>query len=194
LRPWLLAIGLGLHLGIEFTLRAGPFSAAMLAGYVSFLSATGLREWLARLSAFRGATGGLFWQIAMLGQGKWVVYFNGNCGFCRRWIGRAQRIALPYVQWRDFNEHRAEVAHLNPQFQEAAYLILDQRVALPGFRAFRKLLLAVPLLWPLIPFVYLPGALAVGDALYRSISIRYGPVAPNPFCTRQTASRGRQLL
>ncbi|MBF8304911.1 MAG: Vitamin K-dependent gamma-carboxylase [Acidobacteria bacterium] len=186
LRPWLLAIGLGLHLGIELTLRAGPFSAAMLAGYVPFLSATGLRAWLARLSSFRGATGGLFWQTAMLGQGKWVIYFNGNCGFCRRWIGRAQRIALPYVQWRDFNEHREEAAHLNPQFQEAAYLIIDQRVALPGFRAFRKLLLALPLLWPLIPFVYLPGARALGDVLYRSISIRYGPVAPNPSCARHS--------
>jgi len=185
-RPWLLAIGLALHLGIELTLRAGPFSAAMLAAYVPFLSATGLRKRFAQLSAFRGATGGLFWQMAMLGQGRWVVYFNGNCGFCRRWVGRAQRIALPYVQWRDFNRHREEVAHLHPNFQEAAYLIIDQRVALPGFRAFRKLLLALPLLWPLIPFVYLPGARPIGDALYRSISIRYGPVAPNPYCPRHS--------
>ncbi|MGH8459066.1 MAG: HTTM domain-containing protein, partial [Nevskiales bacterium] len=131
LRPWLLAIGLALHLGIEFTLRAGPFSAAMLAGYVPFLSATGLRAWSARWSAFRGATGGWCWQMAMLGQSRWVVYFNGNCGFCRRWIGRAQRIALPQVQWRDFNKHREEVAHLDPQFQESAYLIMDQRVAWP---------------------------------------------------------------
>jgi len=156
----------------------------MLAGYVPFLSATVLREWIARWSDFRGATGGLCWQMAMLGQSRWVVYCNGNCGFCRRWVGRAQRIALPYIQWRDFNEHRDEVAHRNPQFQESAYLIIDQRVALPGFRGFRKLLWALPLLWPLVPLAYRPGARAIGDFLYRSISIRYGPVRPNPSCAR----------
>lgn len=122
--------------------------------------------------------GGFLWQIAMLRQGRWTVYFNGNCGFCRRWVRRAQRVAFSQVQWRDFNRHREEVAHLNPTFDQAAYLIIDQRVALPGFRGFRRLLLAIPLLWLLLPLVYLPGSRWLGDALYRWISIRYGPVKP----------------
>lgn len=125
-----------------------------------------------------GRPGSLLWQIAMLRQGSWTVYFNGNCGFCRRWVRRAQRVTFSQVQWRDFNLHRKEVAHLDPRFDQAAYLIIDQRVALPGFRGFRRLLLAVPLLWLLLPLVYLPGARWVGDALYRFISVRYGPMKP----------------
>ena len=185
-RLWLLAIGVAFHLGIEFTLRAGPFSSAMLAAYIPFLPAPLLRKRLARLCRFRGETGGLGWQLTALAQGKWAVYFNGNCGFCRKWVNRARTIAFLQLQWLDFNLNREQVAHLNPRFDQAAYLIMDQRVALPGFRGFRKLLLTMPLLWPLIPFAYLPGGRCVGDAFYRFISIRYGPIKPNPSCARNS--------
>ncbi|MSO19735.1 MAG: DUF393 domain-containing protein [Acidobacteria bacterium] len=115
-------------------------------------------------------------QLRALRQGRWEVYYDGNCAFCRKWARRTQRICWSSVSWRDFRRHSHDVAHLKPDFARAAYLIIDRREAYPGFSGFRKLLLAMPPLWPLLLIVYLPGARRVGDALYRRISIRYGPV------------------
>jgi hypothetical protein len=180
-RPWLLVVGAVFHIGIELTLRTGPFSWAMLACYVPFVPAEYLRNWFERAAERKPE--GLLWQWRALSQGRWVVYYNGACSFCRRWARRGEKMTLPFVHWRDFQVHREEVAHLNPRFDQAAYLIMDGRVALPGFLGFRRLLLAMPALWPLLPVVYLPGSRRIGDALYRYISVRYGPVrAETPSC------------
>lgn len=147
-----------------------------MVGYTSFLRPEWIRNWFARRARLGSARGALIWQLQALQQGRWAVYYNGNCSFCRKWVARAKRVALPQVQWLDFQQCREEVAHLHPCFDQTAYLIIDRRVALPGFRGFRKLALAVPPLWPLLPFLYLPGARWIGDAVYRFVSVRYGPV------------------
>jgi predicted DCC family thiol-disulfide oxidoreductase YuxK len=182
IRPWLLAAGVLLHIGIELTIRAGPFSSVMLACYIPFLDAETVRRWAKWFAPLREAIENIRWQLAMLREGRWVFYYNGHCGFCRRWVGRAQKITLRRVEWRDFHQHGAEVAHLNLRFDRAAYLVIDRRTAFPGFRAFRRLLLAMPLLWLLLPLVYLPGARPLGDVLYRYISVKYGPVDQAPAC------------
>jgi predicted DCC family thiol-disulfide oxidoreductase YuxK len=43
---------------------------------------------------------------------------------------------------------------------------------LGGFRAFRWTALRLPLLWPLIPILYLPGITLVGDRIYSWIAAR----------------------
>ncbi|MDQ6605095.1 MAG: HTTM domain-containing protein [Actinomycetota bacterium] len=50
LRPWALLAGLGLHLGIEYSIRVGFFSLAMFTLYLSFLDPTGTQV---RLLALR---------------------------------------------------------------------------------------------------------------------------------------------
>jgi predicted DCC family thiol-disulfide oxidoreductase YuxK len=129
----------------------------------------------------------LRWQLRMLRCGKWSVYYDGNCAFCRRWVERARKLTLRRVQWRDFRKHGREVEPLQPRFDEAAYLIIDNRLALPGFRAFRNLLFAMPIFWPFLPLFYAPGAAPLGNAVYRYISIRYGPAGPQPSCAAKTA-------
>ena len=177
-RPWLLLLGVTFHLGIELTFRAGPFSWVMLAAYIPFLAPITLRRWLGRFCPGVLRDDSLPGTIGLLRQGKWVVYFDGNCGFCRRWVKRAQRVTLKQVQWRDFRSHGEEAAHLNLRFDQAAYLIINKRVPLPGFLGFRRLLFAMPLFWLLLPLTYLPGSRRFGDAVYRFISVRYGPVKP----------------
>ena len=178
-RLWLLSLAALFHLGIELTLRTGIFSWAMLVCLIPFLPAANLRHWIERLDErARLRPGRWLWRIRMLQKKRWVVYFDGQCSFCRRWIGKARWAALPLVEWRDFRRHGDEVAHLNPQFDRAAYLIMDNTIALPGFLAFRSLLWAMPILWPLLPIAALPGSRLVGEWMYRHISIRYGPVRP----------------
>ncbi len=63
LRPWVMLAGISLHLGIEYSIRVGFFSLAMLALYLSFLDPAwaelklhALRGWLGRTRG-RGAHG-----------------------------------------------------------------------------------------------------------------------------------------
>ena len=177
-RPWLLLLGVTIHVGIELTFRAGPFSWVMLAAYIPFLAPTPLRGWLGRFFLGVPRDDSVLWHMTLLRQGRWVVYFDGNCGFCRRWVKRAQKLTFKQVQWRDFHSHGEEVAHLHPRFDWAAYLIINNQIALPGFLGFRRLLFAMPPFWLLLPLTYLPGSRRLGDAVYRFVSVRYGPVKP----------------
>ena len=182
MRPWLLGVGVLFHIAIELTLRAGPFTYVMLACYIPFLSAEYLLGWARQFTPVRMKWENAVWQGEMLRQGRWVVYYDGSCGFCRRWVARARRLAWRRVEWRDFQAHGTEAAYLQPRFDQAAYLIIGGRKAYPGFQAFRKLLFAMPLLWPPLLLLYLPGSRSVGDRLYRLISQRYGPVSAAPAC------------
>ena len=134
---------------------------------------------------------GFWWRLAMLRQSRWIVYYNGACTFCGRWVNRARRITLGQVQWRDFQQHAKEVAHLHPRFDRSAYLIIGNTLALPGFEGFRVLLFAMPILWVLIPLCYLPGSRRLGSALYRYISTRYGPVDNASACASAQSVRSR---
>lgn len=62
LRPWVMLAGVSLHLGIEYSIRVGFFSLAMLTLYLSFLDPgwaehrlLALREWLDRTRRARSA-------------------------------------------------------------------------------------------------------------------------------------------
>jgi HTTM domain len=64
LRPWVLLLGVGLHLGIDYAVRVGFFSYAVLVAYVAFVPPDaarslilGTRDRLSRLSLPRLAPG-----------------------------------------------------------------------------------------------------------------------------------------
>ena len=72
-RPWLLLLGASLHLSIELTFRAGPFSSVMLAAYIPFLAPVTLRRWLGRFfPVFRRMT---------VCPGTWVCSGKANGWF-----------------------------------------------------------------------------------------------------------------
>jgi hypothetical protein len=57
LRPWVLVLGIGLHLGIDSSIMVGYFSYLMLAGYLAFVPpetmsrvVIAMRDWVRRLS------------------------------------------------------------------------------------------------------------------------------------------------
>jgi hypothetical protein len=47
-RRYVIMVGIGLHLGIEYALQVGPFSWAMLVAYLSFASADAIEDWVGR--------------------------------------------------------------------------------------------------------------------------------------------------
>ena len=54
-RPWVLGLGIGLHLGIDYSLRAGLFSWVVLVGYLAFVPPEAMTRGLERLRAFAGS-------------------------------------------------------------------------------------------------------------------------------------------
>jgi hypothetical protein len=46
LRPWVLLLGVGLHLGIDYAVRVGFFSYAVLVAYVAFVPPDAARSFI----------------------------------------------------------------------------------------------------------------------------------------------------
>jgi hypothetical protein len=46
LRPWVLLLGVGLHLGIDYAVRVGFFSYAVLVAYIVFIPPDAARSFI----------------------------------------------------------------------------------------------------------------------------------------------------
>ena len=106
----------------------------------------------------------------------WVFYYDGDCGFCLRWVNRLRRLdragqvswvafqSLPEpprgVTWDDLKR----AAYLDPHPDTGAGPLHE------GFYAFRQLSRRIPLLFPLAPLFWLPGMGRLGQPVYRWIA------------------------
>jgi predicted DCC family thiol-disulfide oxidoreductase YuxK len=117
------------------------FSFVMIMGHMSFL----FPQWLQRLGA------AWKWRI-----GPMEMIYDGHCGFCKRSMaGFLAFDGLRQIQIRDFRTHPSEIVS-DEQMKKALYLVLPDKRALPGFEAYRYVVLRVPGLWWMIPFFYIP--------------------------------------
>ena len=111
-----------------------------------------------------------------------VVIYHGECGFCRRWVGRLaawdRRGALEYLALQD---PRAPALAGRPrrELERAAHVVLPDGRVLEGARAFRAMCQYLPGGWIVRALLMLPGAIFVADAVYRWIARRWGPVGPS---------------
>ena len=105
-----------------------------------------------------------------------MFYYDGNCGFCLRWVNRLRRLdragRVSWVAFQSLPEPPRGVTWND--LKRAAYL--DTRPdtgAGPlheGFYAFRQLSRRIPLLFPLAPLFWLPGMGRLGQPVYRWIA------------------------
>ncbi len=106
------------------------------------------------------------------------LLFDGACGMCRRSVALVLRL-----DWR----HRVAIVDVTNDWNAVARLCPDLRPAeslehvhvvtprgrrLAGFDACRALAWALVPAWPCLPLLYLPGARAVGSAIYRAVARR----------------------
>ena len=140
-RPYLLAAAVCLHSSFVILLGLVYFSIIMMMGHMSFLRP----EWLARLGAW--------WKRRI---GDMEVIYDGRCGFCVRsmaWL--LAHDGLHQMTIRNFRTNPSPVV-ADAQLEKALYLVLPDGRALPGFEAYRNIVLRVPGLWWLVPFFYMP--------------------------------------
>jgi predicted DCC family thiol-disulfide oxidoreductase YuxK len=170
-RPFLLSAAIFLHLMFGILLRLIYFSSVMIVGHMSFVRP----EWLHRLGAW--------WKRKM---GDMEMVYDGQCGFCVRsmaWLLAFDGLAQ--IKIRDFRTNPSALV-TDAQMEKALYTVVPDGRALPGFEAYRYVVLRVPGLWWLVPFFYVPVlSRLLGHPIYdwiaanrsRLSTIRYGRLA-----------------
>ena len=142
------------------------------------------------------------WAGGLRHIGRWLfkdemhILYDGNCRLCRRtiallrvfdWLGR-----VTYVNALDESAlRRRGLAWLDPSALLAdMHAVVDQRRWL-GYEAYRALAWRIPILWPILPLMYLPPVAAVGRRIYRHVADgRSCRIPPQPV-TSQPEAVGR---
>ena len=109
-----------------------------------------------------------------------VVVFDGACGFCSRSAVVVRRLDLGRrLRFVDANADWPSLAAAYPSLDADACLaemhVVDgagpaARIT-AGFYAFRRLAWVLPIAWPLVPLLYVPGVPAIGRRVYRFIAL-----------------------
>ena len=105
----------------------------------------------------------------------WLVY-DGQCPLCRRSVEWVRRLdTRRRIVAIDLNTQWPQIARRAPSLTqadlaEAVHLIAPDGRVWAGFEAARKLAKLLPLLWPAVPWLHVPGASVCGAKLYRFIS------------------------
>jgi predicted DCC family thiol-disulfide oxidoreductase YuxK len=155
-RPYLLAAALVLHLLFAFLMGLFYFSFVMIMGHMSFVRP----EWLMRLGAA--------WKRTM---GEMEMIYDGKCGFCVRSMAWFLAFdGLGQIKVRNFRTDPSPIVS-DAQMEKALYLVLPDGRALPGFEAYRYVVLRVPGLWWQVPLFYLPVlSRLIGRPLYNWVA------------------------
>jgi predicted DCC family thiol-disulfide oxidoreductase YuxK len=155
-RPYLLAAAIFLHLQFGLLMGLFYFSFVMIMGHMSFVRP----EWLAHLGAA--------WKRAI---GEMEMIYDGKCGFCvRSMVWFLAFDGLGQVKTRNFRTDPSPIVS-DAQMEKALYLVLPDGRALPGFEAYRYVVLRVPGLWWQVSLFYVPVlSRLVGHPLYNWIA------------------------
>ena len=98
------------------------------------------------------------------------VFYDGDCGLCQRTVRILRRLdILSQLEWVDFRRTRVDVDTARLEHEMAAR-VSDRTYF--GFSAYRALSWRLPIFWPVLPLLYVPGARVIGDAVYRRIAER----------------------
>ncbi|MBK9975559.1 MAG: DUF393 domain-containing protein [Planctomycetes bacterium] len=157
-----LAIGVILHVGIFATMEVTHFSFTTLAWYWLFVPAVVLMDLAGK-------------QTGSPDKRVYTVFYDGMCPVCKKAKRNLERLDwLGRLTYRDIHDRASADAAL-PTVSYAD-MLRQMYVKRPdgsyfgGFEAFRALAAVLPLCWPLMPFLWLPGAKFLGTRGYKFIA------------------------
>ena len=108
----------------------------------------------------------------MRNERRWVLYYDGDCGFCgrvKRWLSRMDFFGG--IEWNPYQGLERPPQGLSwNDLDRAAYLDAGQGRLIEGFYAFRMLTLRLLPLIPLAPILWFPGVNLVGETVYRWVA------------------------
>ncbi|MBZ0135087.1 MAG: DCC1-like thiol-disulfide oxidoreductase family protein [Planctomycetes bacterium] len=161
-RWYSLSFGVLLHVGIWATMEVTHFSFTIMAFYWLFVPAVILMDMAGK------ATGSSE-------RRKYLLFYDGMCPICKK----SQRTVrcldwLKRFEFADVHDRTRAEAEL----PEVTYgdMLKEMYVKRPdgkwfgGYDAFRAMAPVLPLCWPLVPFMWLPGARFIGKRVYKWVA------------------------
>ncbi|HEX7861335.1 MAG TPA: HTTM domain-containing protein [Verrucomicrobiae bacterium] len=166
-RYWVLLAGVLLHLGIDYSMNIPLFGYIMMGAYVLFVPP----EDMERAFAWARAK----FNRATRFQEPIPVLYDGKCSFCIRTLEVVRRLDI-FDRLKFFAMHEPSTKDAFPDFDakrgETEMLVRTKDGWLGGFFAFRYIARHLPLLWPILPFLFLSPIRKTGDRLYQRIAAR----------------------
>jgi predicted DCC family thiol-disulfide oxidoreductase YuxK len=110
-------------------------------------------------------------------RGRIQVLYDGLCPFCRRTIRllacldlftRLEFVDFHRMELNDYN--RTQKLNLTSRDLEAEMYVVSRGSVYRGFKAYRVIALALPALWPLVPWLFLPGISSLGALFYSYVA------------------------
>ena len=103
-----------------------------------------------------------------------TVVFDGDCGFCRRWIRRGKRLDwLKRIDWRPRLEPGLKEKFPgidDAETKDRMVSIRPDGKKVGGFYSVRDIALQFPLTFIPALFLYIPGVSLIGEPIYRWIA------------------------
>ena len=156
LRAWALSAAITLHIGIAVFLGLWFFSLTAISAHLIFLRPA----WLKKLGAhWKSRAGGM------------EMIYDGDCGFCKR--SMAWFLAFDGLRQISIRNYRTNPSPIVPseKVDEALYVVTADGKALPGFDAYRYVVLRVPGHWWMAPLFYVPVfSRMLGRPIYRWVA------------------------
>ena len=106
-----------------------------------------------------------------------VVIYDGQCNFCRSQVSKLHRLDCCGNRLSFLSLHDSRVAQRYPDLRhedlmEQMYVIDQRDRRHAGADAVRYLSRRLPLLWPLVPLLHLPGTARLWRWMYRQVASR----------------------
>jgi lipase maturation factor 1 len=110
--------------------------------------------------------------VARPPAGKPLLVYDGDCGFCRRWVARWRRSTQGRVDFAPFQEAAERFPEIPPQaFARAVQYIETDGTVTPGAAGVFKALAAAPgRPWGLLLYRRLPGFARASEWFYRRVA------------------------
>lgn len=161
-RPYAIAGGVLLHLGIEHMMSIQVFGFVVLSSYLLYFDGQEIRngwEWLRRRVAWKSRA---------------PVFYDGDCGFCTRSAVVLDAMdVMKRLRIVNFREPavQKEYPELDLERAEEELLLKSPKGRwYGGFFAFRWMFWRLPAMWPAAPLCYLPGVPWVGVRVYKWVA------------------------
>jgi len=102
--------------------------------------------------------------------GQIVVIYDGQCRFCLAGVRQLARWdwlrKLTFVSLHDAEVSKRWPQLTHSQLMEQMYVVSPQGQCMGGAGGFRYLTRHIPVLWPLAPWMHVPGTLGMWQRLY----------------------------
>ncbi|HUG74356.1 MAG TPA: DUF393 domain-containing protein [Acidimicrobiia bacterium] len=126
-----------------------------------------------------------------------TVLYDASCPLCGRSRRGIQRLDwLQRFRFVDANDHDAALEYVpgatHEDLLERMHFVRSDGTVFTGFEAFRAMAPSLPLAWPLVPFLWIPGVRWLGERIYDRIAAsryRFGR-CPDDSCRARRSGSG----